>query len=215
MALARHQDAGHNGEEKLTLKARAFLGQCPLILLVALLVVWRLPTPASPAAPAAPARQVADCKHSRFSRIDVLGSITLLCTISLTLLILDMGGKQMSFTSPAMVGLICTTTGTAAAFVLIEAYWANEPVFPLRLAANRGVASAYTMAALQLAAEYGVCLQLAIQGPDRSANATSTRSFSRCPSTSKSRRLQRHLLQVLASSPVWLLTQPAVFWLVQ
>ncbi|KAL9597895.1 MAG: hypothetical protein Q9219_004848 [cf. Caloplaca sp. 3 TL-2023] len=69
---------------------------------------------------------------------------------------LDLGGKKLPLGSPIMIGLICATVGLAVLFVLVEGYWAQEPVFPLRLAVNRDVASAYSTAAFQLAAEFGV-----------------------------------------------------------
>lgn len=73
-------------------------------------------------------------------------------------MVLDLGGKKLSVGSPIIIGLICATVALAALFVLVEAYTNREPVFPLRLAVNRDIATAYEVAALQLAAEFGVSL---------------------------------------------------------
>ncbi|KAL8942191.1 MAG: hypothetical protein Q9216_001799 [Gyalolechia sp. 2 TL-2023] len=136
----------------LTLVARSFLIQCPMIVFVATLVIWKLPSP--------PAEQSPDnrtkSRSKKFSRIDFPGSILLFFTIASLLLVLDLGGKKLPLGSPIIIGLICATVALAISFVLAEAYTTREPVFPLRLAVNRDIATAYGAAALQLAAEFGV-----------------------------------------------------------
>lgn len=135
---------------------RSFLGQCPLILLVAALVAWKLPKSTNHPPPDASKRSSA----AKFSRIDIPGSVLIFCTIASLLLVLDLGGKKLSLDSPILIGLICATLAFAVFFVLVEGYWAKEPVFPLRLALDRDVATAYTGAALQLAAEFGVSCRI-------------------------------------------------------
>ncbi|KAL8827654.1 MAG: hypothetical protein Q9170_006930, partial [Blastenia crenularia] len=138
----------------LTISTRTFLIQCPMIGLVASLIAWKLPT-TTPNPPSSPTKSSA----KKSSRIDISGSILLFCTIASLLLVLDLGGKKLSLDSPLLIGLICATISLAIFFVLVEGYWAREPVFPLRLAVNRDVATAYGTAALQLAAEFGVSIQ--------------------------------------------------------
>ncbi|KAI4089855.1 MAG: hypothetical protein LQ344_005114 [Seirophora lacunosa] len=130
----------------------SFLGQCPLIMLVAALVAWKLPKSTN-----RPPPDPSKGSHAaKFSRIDIPGSVLIFCTIASLLLVLDLGGKKLSLDSPILIGLICATLAFAVFFVLVEGYWAKEPVFPLRLALDRDVATAYAGAALQLAAEFGV-----------------------------------------------------------
>lgn len=130
----------------------SFLIQCPIVAVVATLVVWQLPTPPSDESP----DHVSKSKAKKFSRIDIPGSILLFCTIASLLLVLELGGKKLPMGSPIVIGLICATVALAVSFVLVEAYTKREPVFPLRLAVNRDIATAYGAAGLQLAAEFGV-----------------------------------------------------------
>ena len=125
-----------------------------MIMFVAALIAWKLP--ASPSDIQSPTS--ADSKAKKFSRIDISGSFLLFCTITSLLLVLDLGGKKLAMDSPLMIGLVSATVGLAILFVLVEGYWAREPVFPLRLAVNRDIVTAYGTAALQLAAEFGVSL---------------------------------------------------------
>lgn len=130
-----------------------------MVILVAALVAWKLPTPNS----SLPADGSAKPRAMKISRIDICGSLLIFCTIAALLLVLDLGGKKLPFHSPILIGLICATLGFAMFFVLVEGYWAREPVFPLRLAVDRDVATAYGIAALQLAAEFGVSLRSTFQ----------------------------------------------------
>lgn len=69
-------------------------------------------------------------------RIDVAG--TVLLTIALTALILatDLGGHELSWASPSIVGLIAIFVATVIGFVAVE--WRSpEPVLPLGLFRNR------------------------------------------------------------------------------
>ncbi|KAL8967332.1 MAG: hypothetical protein Q9197_005489 [Variospora fuerteventurae] len=121
-------------------------------MFVAALVAWKLPKSTNHP----PLDTTKRSSAVKFSRIDIPGSVLIFCTIASLLLVLDLAGKKLSLDSPVMIGLICATLGFAAFFVLVEGYWATEPVFPLRLALDRDVATAYAVAALQLAAEFGV-----------------------------------------------------------
>lgn len=122
------------------------------MVIVATLVVWQLPTPPSDDSP----QLSKPSRSKKFSRIDIPGSILLFCTIASLLLVLDLGGKKLPMDSPIVIGLICATVALAISFVLVEAYTIREPVFPLRLAVSRDIATAYGAAGLQLAAEFGV-----------------------------------------------------------
>lgn len=128
-------------------------------MFVAALVAWKLPKSTNHP----PLDTTKRSSAVKFSRIDIPGSMLIFCTIASLLLVLDLAGKKLSLDSPVMIGLICATLGFAAFFFLVEGYWATEPVFPLRLALDRDVATAYAVAALQLAAEFGVSSLLPVR----------------------------------------------------
>ncbi|KAK4175402.1 putative multidrug resistance protein fnx1 [Triangularia setosa] len=83
--------------------------------------------------------------YSKFKRIDLSGSTSLaLANVSL-LLFLDQVQKapdNLVHNAMAMVS-ISTWLGFLVMFLLVEAFWAREPIFPLRLLRKRNVVSAY------------------------------------------------------------------------
>jgi EmrB/QacA subfamily drug resistance transporter len=72
----------------------------------------------------------------RHPTIDYTGAALLAVALSAIVLVSDMGGTNVSWTSPLMLGLIAIGVVGLAAFVLAE-HRAKEPVMPLRLFANQ------------------------------------------------------------------------------
>lgn len=68
--------------------------------------------------------------------IDYTGAALLAVALSAIVLLSDMGGTSVRWTSPLMLGLIAIAIIALAAFLLAE-HRAREPVMPLRLFANR------------------------------------------------------------------------------
>ena len=95
-------------------------------------------------------------KKGKLQRIDFLGSITLALAITGFLLDLDLGGQKLPWTHPIIWVLLAAAAVSGIAFVLIEAFVAQEPIFPLRLLIHRDVVTAYMVSALQIAAQFGV-----------------------------------------------------------
>ena len=93
---------------------------------------------------------------SKLRRIDFLGSLSLALTIVGFLLVLDLGGQKSSWDLPTIWVVLISSVVLALVFLLIEAYVAREPIFPLRLLVHRDVVTAYLVAALQIAAQTGV-----------------------------------------------------------
>jgi predicted MFS family arabinose efflux permease len=72
------------------------------------------------------------------------------------LLIFDMGGEKVSWTSPILVALACTATASACVFTLVEHRYAKEPIFPLRLLKHSGVVLPYLLLMLANASQTAV-----------------------------------------------------------
>jgi hypothetical protein len=135
---------------------RSFYGQCPPLLLALALVVWRLPPSPSTRRSGQDDSKSPSRESSKLARIDFLGAILLAGTIITFLLILDLGGKRGS--APKISVLAVLVVVLCGFLVWVEKRWAREPIFPLSLLANRDVVTSYLIAALQIAAQSGVCL---------------------------------------------------------
>ncbi len=96
---------------------------------------------------------------SKLRRIDSLGAITLGGSNVFLLLFLDRVPKHINVLQDAFT---LTSAGAWVAFgvlfFLAEAYWAPEPILPLRLLAKRNVLSSYGIQFLQTAAQMAVSL---------------------------------------------------------
>jgi hypothetical protein len=108
----------------------AFLSQVPFVILSGILVFFLVQIP--------PKVSV----KSKLSRVDFLGSFTLLVTLILLLLGLNSGGNIVPWNHPLVLTSLPLSAVGLAVFVYIEAYVAAEPVIPVRLLLNRTVAAA-------------------------------------------------------------------------
>ena len=73
----------------------------------------------------------------------------------------------MPWDSPLVLVLTSLSLALGLLFLLVEGYWAKEPVFPLRLLIHRDVLTAYLIASLQTAAQLGVGWDFHLIGPLR------------------------------------------------
>jgi hypothetical protein len=80
---------------------------------------------------------------------------------------MDLGGQKMPWDSPLVVVLASLSLSLGLLFLLVEGYWAKEPVFPLRLLIHRDVLTAYLIAGLQTAAQLEVGWDCCSMGPIR------------------------------------------------
>jgi hypothetical protein len=113
------------------------------------LVAWKLKIPT----------QEAELKESQFSkimRIDFLGAFLLSTSIVWGLLVLDLVAQQISWLDLRILALFGASLVTGICFLLIEAFWATEPIFPLRLLLNRDVVTSYINLGFQSAAQMAV-----------------------------------------------------------
>jgi len=127
---------------------RAFLGQCPLIGVSAILVLWLVPRKKTD--------EDTESKGQRFRRIDFAGSFLLAVTVTSFLTAVEIGGQKFPWTSPIVLGLFGAGVACAGLFAVTEQYWAPEPVFPLQLLWHKEVVCGYLVLLLQMAAQMGV-----------------------------------------------------------
>lgn len=69
---------------------------------------------------------------------------------------LEIGGQKVSWNHPLIFWLFGTGILLIILFILVEAYWAKEPIFPLRLFRQENVALSYIIMAAQAGAQLGV-----------------------------------------------------------
>lgn len=85
-----------------------------------------------------------------------MGAVLLAGAVVCFMLVLDLGGQKLPWKGPAVLTLIALSAFLGILFVLVEAYWAKEPVFPIRLMLHRDVLISYLIAGLQIGAQTGV-----------------------------------------------------------
>lgn len=74
----------------------------------------------------------------RLRRIDVLGSITLVATVSCLLLGFSIKtAEELPWSHPLIYGLLSGSLVFLVLFIIVEKYWAPYPVMPLRLMTQR------------------------------------------------------------------------------
>ncbi|KAG9664409.1 MFS general substrate transporter, partial [Aureobasidium melanogenum] len=119
---------------------RAFIGQCPLLLLSIVLVWWRLEEP----------QRNVEHKQSiwtKLKRIDFVGAFFMSIAILASITAFDLGSKQAS--TPVLVTLVAIAVTAWILFALAEKFWANEPIFPLELLGKDAVITSYTIIFIQ------------------------------------------------------------------
>lgn len=118
------------------------MGQSPFILVALFLVYKMLPETAKTPSDNQTIR-------NKLGRIDIPGAISMSLSIVSALLILDTGGKKFPWNHPIVAGAAVVALTSGIMSVLIETYWAQEPIFPLRLITKRSVVNSYTSIGLQ------------------------------------------------------------------
>lgn len=97
---------------------------------------------------------------SKLRRIDFIGSFLVALTIVSLLAALSLGGQNLPWSHPIIIGLGISSIALGAIFVTYEIKYALEPVFPPLLLLRWDVASAYIISGCQTAAQLGVRIPL-------------------------------------------------------
>ncbi|KAH7327133.1 major facilitator superfamily domain-containing protein [Rhexocercosporidium sp. MPI-PUGE-AT-0058] len=134
----------------------SFIGQGPIIGLAIILVALRLPSHTSP--PISPpqhqnSKPPSKSQPSKLHRVDFIGALLLALAIVSLLGALSLGGQDLPWSHPVVIGLGAGSIVLGGAFVAWEVYGAIEPVFPPSLIVKRDVATAYGIITLQAAAQ--------------------------------------------------------------
>ncbi len=135
----------------------AFLGQAPLTVLAMILVAWKLDVkPARKQHLNGHSHSEPQTLYQKMKRIDVAGAVLLTTNVLSLLLILDMGGTKVPWTSPLLPGLGALGILAAVGFVWVERSRAQEPIFPLHLLSQYEVVTTYLTLFFQMASQTAV-----------------------------------------------------------
>ncbi|KAL8731087.1 MAG: hypothetical protein Q9166_003615, partial [cf. Caloplaca sp. 2 TL-2023] len=94
-------------------------------------------------------------------RFDVLGLMAFAITMASFLMLLDLGSKEVHFANPKTIVLVVACAISAIMFVLIEAYWATNPMISLSLLRHKGQGSYFAIQVLLLIAQFTMVSNLA------------------------------------------------------
>ena len=108
----------------------AFLIQVPLTAVSGLLAWFLIDIP------------IKETEKSAWKRIDFMGAATLISTLLLLLLGVNLGGNVVPWTHPLVVTSLALSAVFLGLFIYVESTHAEEPVIPVRLLLNRTVLSA-------------------------------------------------------------------------
>ena len=134
---------------------RSFYTQCPLALVSIILVACKLDGPDN-----SQEYDTTESSLEKLRRIDFLGSASLALTIVASLIAFDLGGQKLPWNHPIIWGLFASSAALGSFFLLVEAYWVKEPIFPLGLLIHRDVVTAYLAVGFQVAAQFAVSLSI-------------------------------------------------------
>lgn len=133
-----------------------FLAQCPAIIIVLCIVIWGVPSPTT--------QYHSDTgkAQNKLARIDFLGGALLASTIVSLLSAMHLFSQDMSLKHPLVFILALLSAMLGSSFLVVEKYWAVEPVFPLHLLANRNVVASYLTSALTAMAQISLMFTVPI-----------------------------------------------------
>ncbi|KAG6811800.1 hypothetical protein H0H92_005816 [Tricholoma furcatifolium] len=133
----------------------SFILQAPLVALAALLVVFKL-LPGL----VTPGDSVSEGHASKLRQVDLLGSGLLGTAMISIITLLDQGGKTFPWRS--WWALLMGGGGVAlfVAFVVVEAYIAQQPIFDLRILRRTNVSTSYIIGTLQVSAQVAMMFSI-------------------------------------------------------
>lgn len=133
-------------------RSRALAGQAPLTIFAMLLVAFNLKVPQrSQDSEDATKSSLA----SKLRRIDFAGALFMSVTILSFLLIVDIGGEKVPWTSILIYSLGGVGLVSGLLFVMVESRVA-EPIFPLHLLSSRAVLTPFVIITMQNASQVAV-----------------------------------------------------------
>jgi len=100
----------------------AFLIQVPLCAIHFGVVSWKINIPAGPGS-----------MMEKIKRIDGLGALTLVSSVTLLLVGLSLGGNERDWNDNLVIGSLVAGAITLVLFVLVEKFVAREPLMPMEV----------------------------------------------------------------------------------
>ncbi|KAI0123937.1 major facilitator superfamily transporter [Xylariales sp. AK1849] len=141
----------------------SFLGQAPMFLVAIVCCFLAIPN-THRASQGSQDQNIANVNF--FARIDLAGILLLGLSILTLMLPIELGGVKVSWTHPFIFMLFGVGAILLLLFVATEAWWATNPVFPIRLLKNREILACYfvigTISAAQTALVFSVPLYFQI-----------------------------------------------------
>jgi hypothetical protein len=135
---------------------RALAGQAPLTICAMVLVAQKLDLNfITEASEGGTSGDRMSSLHVKLGRVDFLGCALLTATLLPLLVVLDIGGEKLPWSSPLIFGLATIGVASGLFFVLTERR-SKEPIFPLHLLANLAVLTSYLILLLQTASQMAV-----------------------------------------------------------
>lgn len=104
----------------------AFLIQVPLCAIHFAVVSWKINIPAGPGS-----------MVEKIKRIDGLGALTLVSSVTLILTGLSLGGNEREWSDSLVIGSLVGGGVTLILFILVEKFVAREPLMPLEVIFTR------------------------------------------------------------------------------
>jgi MFS family permease len=132
----------------------SFFGQAPLIV-IAMLLCWVV-LPSNKAKQNFTEPHGSKVTGGRLARIDFLGAALMAAMTLFFLLPIEIGGVKLPWSHPVVPILFGLSVVLAILFVMTEAWWAKEPIFPLKLLRQRDAVASYLIMGFQVAAQLGM-----------------------------------------------------------
>ncbi|EKG18667.1 Major facilitator superfamily [Macrophomina phaseolina MS6] len=109
----------------------SFLSQCPVSVCCAIFISLTLPTNLSPNTEAPEQERKEGLAAVR--QIDFSGIFAFILAVSTFILLIDLGGDRLPWTHPLTISLGIACVSSTAVFLIIEKFWAANPLTPLSL----------------------------------------------------------------------------------
>lgn len=119
--------------------------QVPLCILHFAVVSWKVDIPGGPGS-----------MVEKIKRIDGLGAITLVSSVTALLVALSLGGNERAWSDPLVLGTLFGGVGGAVLFVLVEKFIAREPLLPLSVIFRRTPGSVALTALFISLSQFGI-----------------------------------------------------------
>lgn len=133
----------------------SFLGQVPFLVLAIVFIAFKLETPTEEKAQKGSRKNLG----SKLGQIDFIGASLMVGCITTLLLILDLGGQKIPWSSPFITGLAVAAVIFGAVFCWYDLKIARLPIFSPSLLLQRSVWTSYSISMFQVAAQVGVLNQ--------------------------------------------------------